>query len=69
MHRSDGRRVSPRVFGDPSRWLIAYRGGRWTVHPPVGTFWGRSSTHETGDQARAAYLQEIAHTGTGAQAA
>ncbi|QJD50466.1 hypothetical protein SEA_CHRIS_64 [Mycobacterium phage Chris] len=36
-------------------------GGRWTVRPPVGTFWGRSTTHDTGDQALADYRHQTAH--------
>ncbi|WNM69577.1 hypothetical protein SEA_SYRA333_65 [Mycobacterium phage Syra333] len=63
MQKRDFAGVSSRVFGDPSRWLIRCRGGRWTVHPPVGTFWGRATTHDTGDQALADYRAQTAHTG------
>ncbi|AFN37755.1 hypothetical protein FGG44_gp64 [Mycobacterium phage MacnCheese] len=62
MQRSNFAGVSSQRFGDPSRWLITRRGGRWTVRPPVGTFWGRSSTHQTGDQALADYRAQTAHT-------
>ncbi|QJD50365.1 hypothetical protein I5H01_gp042 [Mycobacterium phage MarkPhew] len=59
MPRRDCRRVSQ--FGDPRRWLIVKTGGRWTVRPPVGTFWGRSTSHDTGDQALADYLFQTQH--------
>ncbi|ASR85948.1 hypothetical protein SEA_NIKLAS_64 [Mycobacterium Phage Niklas] len=54
--------VSSPAFGAPSRWLITKRGGRWRVRPPVGTFWGRSTEHDTGDQALADYRHQTSHT-------
>ncbi|QAX95603.1 hypothetical protein I5H03_gp043 [Mycobacterium phage Nibb] len=58
MPRRDCRRVSH----DPTRWLIRKTaGGRWVVRPPVGTFWGRSTSHDTGDQALADYRHQTAH--------
>ncbi len=51
-----------RWFGHPARWLITKRAGRWHVRPPVGTFWGRSSQHDTGDQALADYRHQTART-------
>ncbi|AKF15240.1 hypothetical protein SEA_SHEDLOCKHOLMES_63 [Mycobacterium phage ShedlockHolmes] len=56
--------------GVSSRWLIRKTGGRWHVRPPVGTFWGRSTQHDTGDQALADFRAQTAHhKGIGARAA
>uniref|UniRef100_A0AAU8GPN0 WGR domain-containing protein n=1 Tax=Mycobacterium phage Pharb TaxID=3136626 RepID=A0AAU8GPN0_9VIRU len=61
MHRSDLAGVRSRVFGDPSRWLITCRAGRWTVRPPVGTFWGHGSQHDSSAEALAAFRQQTSH--------
>lgn len=42
-------------FGDPTRWLIHKRHGRWHVRPPVGHFWGRHSEHPSGAAAHEAF--------------
>ncbi|QFG09253.1 hypothetical protein SEA_EFRA2_67 [Mycobacterium phage Efra2] len=52
---------SSRRFGDPSRWLINKRGGRWYVRPPIGTFWGSGGQFDTGDQAVADYRRQTEH--------
>ncbi|AYR01233.1 hypothetical protein SEA_OSCAR_66 [Mycobacterium phage Oscar] len=60
MGGHDCRRVSRR-FGDPRRWLITKTGGRWIVRPPVGTFWGRRTSHPTAELAIANYLFQTQH--------
>ncbi|QFG09449.1 hypothetical protein I5H08_gp038 [Mycobacterium phage Yuna] len=62
MHGCKLAGVSSARFGDPTRWLITRRAGRWTVRPPVGTFWGSRTDHDTGDQALADYRHQTART-------
>jgi hypothetical protein len=48
-------------FGDPSRWLIHKRGDEWRVYPPVGSFWGLHTYHETGGEALASFREQTSH--------
>lgn len=49
-------------FGmDTKKWFVhkVERHGIWIVHPPVGSFWGRQTTHETGEAAIADLQRQL----------
>lgn len=44
---------------DPRKWIIKKLiDGTWAVFPPVGSFWGKGSYHDTGEEALADYRRQ-----------
>jgi hypothetical protein len=46
---------------DPEKWLIKSWGGCWNVYPPAGSFWGRMTTHDTGEEALSDFRRQVDH--------
>lgn len=47
---------------DPNKWVIRLISpGCWAVLPPIPSFWGRTSSHASFEQARADFIRQTDH--------